>query len=100
MRASDASSLHAQVAVDNPRREMGDVAGRDDAAAVHDVKRVPELADEVEVLLDQRDRHAPLHEFAQDVADLLDDVGLDSLGRLVEEEDLRLADEGAADREL
>ena len=62
---------------------------------------VGERAGEVEILLDQQDRHPPLPAQVGDgAADILDDGRLDAFGRLVEHEELRLHDEGAGDGEL
>src|SRR4051812_14128031 len=80
---------YAQMAANQVVVQLGRGASGHHAAAVHNVEALAELADEVEVLLDQHDGHIALgDELFQDMADLLDDVGLDAFGGLVEEEHL------------
>src|SRR5688572_9467380 len=80
---------------------VGPAPARDDLAALHHEVLVRERAREVVVLLDQQDRHlAGLCERADRALDVLDDRGLDALGRLVENEELRLHRERARNREL
>ena len=79
----------------------GDRSFRDDAAAIHDVEVLAELADEIEILLDDHDRQMQLvDELVQGVADLVDDARLNPFGRLVEQEDFRSADKGPGDGQL
>src|SRR5262249_50005692 len=76
-------------------------AGIDDRAAIHHREMVPQLAREVEILLDQH--HGDLAEIAQigdSAADVLDDRGLNTLSRLIEQKQARPHDERPADREL
>src|SRR5262249_32274146 len=76
-------------------------AGIDDRAAIHDREMVSQLAREVEILLDQH--YGDLPETAQigdGAADVLDDRGLDTLGRLIQQKQARPHDERPADREL
>ena len=55
----------------------------------------------VEILFDQNDRHAALPaQMGNHPANLLDDVGLDALGRLVQKQNLGAHDHGPGDREL
>src|SRR5258705_13470739 len=83
----DAVSLHIR-----PR------AALDDLAALHHQVLVGERAREIVVLLDQQDRHvAARGERADRALDVLDDRGLDALGRLVEDQELRPHRERAAD---
>src|SRR5215813_6549130 len=64
---------------------VGTAAGQHDLAALHDEVGRSEVAGEFEILLDEEDRHvAALGEALDDAGDLLDDRGLDALGRLVE----------------
>src|ERR1700751_3760259 len=64
---------------------VGPAAGVDDGAAVHDGKIVAEFAREVEILLDQHDCNLPeVAQIGDGAADVLDDRGLNPLGRLVE----------------
>src|SRR5215472_1403639 len=70
-------------------------------ATVHDHIGVSERPRELEVLLDQQDRHvAECCEVADHALDLLDDRGLNAFGRLVQHQELRFRDEGPGDREL
>ncbi len=64
-------------------------------------KLSPELAGKVEILLDQHDGHvAEAAQIGDGAADVLDDRGLDALGRLVEQQQLRPHHQRAADGEL
>src|SRR5438552_10605404 len=70
-------------------------------ALVHDVKPVADRPRELEVLLDQQDRPVPLPlDPPQHVGDLVDDGGLDALGRLVEQEERRVGEQRPRDGEL
>jgi len=52
-------------------------------------------------LFDQQDRHvAARRERCDDAADILDDGGLDPLGRLVKDQEARARDQRAGDRQL
>src|SRR5262249_23375878 len=76
-------------------------AGIDDRAAVHHREMVPQLAREVEILLDQHHRDfSEIAQIADRAADILDDRGLNALGRLVQQKQARPHDERATDREL
>src|SRR5688572_15508756 len=67
---------------------LGAAAARDDLATFHDEVLIGERAREVVILLDQQNRHlARGGERADRALDLLDDRGLDALGRLVEDEE-------------
>ena len=67
-------------------------AGQHHLAALHHGVGVGQLAGEIEILLDQQDRHlALLAQVGDGAADVLDDGGLDALGRLVEHEQLAAA---------
>src|SRR6195256_2958995 len=73
----------------------------DDRAAVHDREMVAQLAREVEILLDQHDRDlAEIAQIGDGAADILDDRGLDALGGLVEQQELRPHHQRPPDREL
>src|SRR5438105_8736039 len=66
----------------------------------HRVRAVGELAGEVEVLLDEDHGHPEARVDADQLAqDLVHDGRLDPLGRLVQQQDLRVADERPGDRE-
>src|SRR5262245_11159923 len=76
-------------------------AGIDDRAAVHDGEMVTELAREVEILLDQHDRDpSQIAQIGYGAADILDDRGLDALGRLVQQKEPRPHHQRPPDREL
>ena len=90
----------------HPRAHRGLVhllarAGEHDDAAIQHRVIVADVARPFEILLDDEDRHlalaAQMHERA---ADVLDDRGLDALGRLVEHEQLGLRHQRAGDGEL
>ena len=81
--------------------QLRSVAVGDHAAAVHDVKAIAKLLDEIDILLNQQDGHVFFRgEVFEHAPDFLDDVGLNALGRLVEQQQPRLADQRAADGEL
>ncbi len=62
---------------------------------------VGEVVAEVEVLLDKDGGHVAFSfQVFDDAANLLDDVGLDALGRLIEQQDFRAHDHGTGDGEL
>src|SRR4051812_23434527 len=72
-----------------------------DLAALHDEILIGERAREIVVLLDQQDRHVAVRRQRADrPLDVLDDRGLDTLGRLVQDQQLRRRRERASDREL
>ena len=53
---------------------------------------IRQIGDEVEILLDQKDRQtAPFAQMQQGFRHLLDDRGLDSLRRLVQQQEFRIA---------
>ena len=59
-----------------------------------------ELEGEVEVLLDEEDRHLPLEQLSQDASNLLDRRGLDSLRGLVQQQQPRARDQRPGNGEL
>ena len=69
---------------------LGDLAVGDRAAAVHHAEAAADPAREGELLLDEQHGDPLVVELHDDVADLVDDVGLDALGRLVEDDELGL----------
>ena len=78
-----------------------DRAGHGDAAAVHHGDVVGQLAGQLVVLLDQQDGEvAARRQRADRRLDVLDDGRLDALGGLVEQQQLRPGDQGAADGQL
>src|SRR5215470_2696048 len=82
-------------------RQSADLAQRGDATGLQDRKMLRDVADELQVLLDQQDRAVPLAmDPLDDVVDLLDDRGLQAFRRLVEQKQPWLLHEGAGDGEL
>src|SRR5665213_3918542 len=71
-----------------------------DLSAIHYIKAVAEIANEVEIQLDKHDRHPAIDQFSQHHANLLDDVRLDSFGRLIQKKYFGLADQRACEGEL
>src|SRR5205823_11434632 len=71
----------------------------DDLAPREDHAVLGELQGEVEILLDEEDRHPPLEQLVEHAADLLDRRRLDPLRRLVEQEHARPRDQGPGDGE-
>src|SRR4051794_30636993 len=81
--------------------QLLDFAARRDATGIEDGEALGDVPHEIEPLLDEQHRAIPLDEDAlDDRLDLLDHRGLEALGRLVEEQELGLLDQGAGDREL
>lgn len=67
----------------------------DDLPTVHDIEPASELSDKIQILLNQHDRHLTLgDQFPQHIpaSDLLDDIGLDPLGGLIQQQHLRISD--------
>src|SRR3712207_288951 len=77
------------------------VAMLDDLAALHDHEVVRQITSEVEILLDEQDRHvlAPA-QVGDGAADILDDRGLDAFSRFVEHEEARAHHQRPADGKL
>src|SRR3954447_3544652 len=74
---------------------------QDDVATVHDDHGLGEFLGEIEILFDEQDGHvATGAQQGNDAADVLDDAGLDALGRFVQHDQSGLHDQGAANREL
>ena len=65
---------------------LGGRAGGDDHPGGHDQQRVGELADELEVVLDDGERDAFVAQAEQDVAHAVGLVLVEAAGRLVEQE--------------
>ena len=82
------------------RPQIGDVAAVDDLAAREDRILVREGSCEIDVLLDEEDRHPALEQDAEHPFDVLHDRRLDSFGGLVEQQELGPRDERACDGEL
>ena len=99
--SSDSVLQYLDQALDLGAIELAHRAGQHDLAAIHHEHRVGEIAGEVEILLDQHDRHAALlAEVVDGAADILDDRGLDTLGRLVQHQQPGSGDQRPRDREL
>src|SRR5579859_5314359 len=72
-----------------------------DAAAVHDVEGVPDREAEINVLLDQENAElALLFDFNEGLPDEVDDIGLNSFGRFIQQKDLWFGDQRAGNRQL
>src|SRR5260370_34037195 len=70
-----------------------------DGALLNDEDPLRERGDEVEVLFDQdRGQARVVAQPLQDLDNLIDDRGLDTLGRLIEQDEARLAAKAARDR--
>ena len=74
-------------------------AGLDDLAAVHEHHAVGDLAGEAHLVRDADHGHAVLGEADHGVEHLLDHLGVERDGRLVEQHDLRLHAQRAGDRD-
>src|SRR4051812_533524 len=95
------NGLQRHLAADFARVEIGAVAGELHRAAIHHRKTVAEFAGKVEILFDQHDGDvAEIAQIRDGSADVLDDRGLDALGRLVEQQQLWPHHQRAPDREL
>src|SRR3954470_20008205 len=95
------NGLQRHLAADLAWIEIGAVAGELHRAAIHHRKTVAELAGKVEILFDQHDGDvAEIAQVGDRAADVLDDRGLDALGRLVEQQQLWPHHQRPADREL
>src|SRR5206468_2338976 len=92
---------HGQMRVDHLIGQIADDAGRDPAALVQNAKVARDAARKRELLLHQQYGEALfLVQLQNDVADLVDNIWLNSFGRLVENQQLRFEHERAADCEL
>src|ERR1051326_1924327 len=104
--------------------EFADIALGDNVASIHDVKTVANVHAEIEILFDEQNANfaftskllnsvANLLEalfagvvetvrpkFFDGFADLVDNVGLDALGRLVQEQHFWIGEQGPANGEL
>src|SRR5690242_5627010 len=87
--------------IDELTAELLDAATRRHPAAFQNAEALREPSRERQLLLDQKHGDVPLRsQLLHDIADLMHDVGLDAFGRLVQEQQLRIARERAAEREL
>ena len=85
----------------SPGSSLRAIAGIFHGAPVHDREIVAELAGKVEILFDQHDRDvAEAAQIGDRAPDVLDDRGLDALGRLVQQQQFRPHHQRAPDREL
>ena len=77
------------------------MAGSDSASVVENAEFARHATREGQLLLDQEHGKACfLVQFQNDVADFVDNIGLNSFGRLVENKQLRFEHKRAADRKL
>ena len=101
MTSTRGALLDGQEFTDHVLGEGGHRARGGNRAALEDGKVISEFLAEIEVLLDEENAHVSLvTELADGLADLVDDVGLDALGGLVEDEDSGLGEENPGDGEL
>src|SRR5713226_715249 len=88
--ASSTGTSYREVAADIAFHHVVGIAGQYHFAALHDDIAIGQRPGELEILLHQQDRHvAAPSEVADDALDLLDDRGLDALGRLVQDKEAR-----------
>src|SRR5688572_27844105 len=72
-----------------------------DRAPIHNVKTISDLEAKVEILLDQKNADLSLVlDFEKRFADLVDDIGLNSFGRFIENENPGIREQGARDGKL
>src|SRR5687768_14905677 len=89
--SEEARFLDRQMCAHDAVAEFGDRTLGNDRAAIHDAKGVGEFLREIEILLHEQNAHLALLPQKPDrVANLIDDVRLNALSRLVEDEQLRL----------
>src|SRR6266403_4341220 len=94
-------SLDGQILTDHLVGQAVNIGLPRDPAFHHDSKFLGDTPGEVELLLDQNDRQLLLLvDTLDDPLDLLDDRRLDTLGRLVQEKEFRIAAERARDRQM
>src|SRR2546427_3358180 len=100
-RSNGIVTLHSQVLVDDrvvpPEVRRGRVVAHH--PFLHDVHAARDLEGQSHVLLDEQDRHPVAVEDVDDLVDLGDHAGHQTLGRLVEEDDLGLEHHRPRDRE-
>src|SRR5947209_9537853 len=100
-RSNGIVTLHSQVLVDDrvvpPEVRRGRVVAHH--PFLHDVHTARDLEGQSHVLLDEQDRHPVAVEDVDDLVDLGDHAGHQTLGRLVEEDDLGLEHHRPRDRE-
>src|ERR1700687_914430 len=83
------------------RLHGGAIAGEDERASFHHRELVGQLLGEVEIMLHQQDRDiAAVAQVPNGESDVLDDRGLDALGRLIQHQEARTGDQGASDGKL
>ena len=75
--------------LDNGIIQMGDRPLGHNRAAIHDVKTVADAKAKIQILFDQQNADlALLLDLEQRLADEVNDVGLDALGRFVQQQEL------------
>src|SRR3990170_633234 len=93
--------LHFQVSRADLRSggQLLDGAAEADVGLAHEVDAVGEGHRDLQVVLDEEDRHAGLVDLGQDVADLLDQERGEALGGLVDQQQAGVAHQRPRDRE-
>src|SRR5262249_24311604 len=101
MRSNGISTSDPQVPLDHGVAgvQLGGRRVMPDRALLHEIDALAGRKRQRDVLLHEQDRHALAPEHADDLADLRDHAGHQSLGRLIEQDDLGLEHHGARDRE-
>src|SRR5450432_2333028 len=79
--------------------KLANRAFHNDRAATHDDECVGEFFAKIQILFDQQDAHRAF-EFLNRVADLVDDVRLNALGRFVEQDHFRIGEQSARNGKL
>src|SRR4051812_17801461 len=86
---------YRQVFPDDAFVQIGNRTFSDNGAPVHYVETVSHPQTEIEILLHQQDAHpAFLADFYERITDLINDVRLNALRRLVEDQHLGLCQQG------
>src|SRR5580704_16629498 len=80
---------------------VGAARGINDRAAIHHCELITQFLREIQVLLNQNNRHLPeTAQISNRTANILDDRWLNPLGRLIEQQQLRPHDQRSTDRKL
>src|SRR5450432_159959 len=98
--ASSLGSSHREMPANHLVGQVGDLAAGDDLAPVENAEAAGDPAREGQLLLDQQHGDPFLDKPDDDLADLVDDVGLNPLGGLVEDQQLRIERQRAPHRQL
>ena len=90
----------ARVRHSGPAKQLGSRPVLDDAAGIHDIKAVPDLGDDPEIMADEQHTHP---DFVAKTADQIENLRLDGhverSRRLVRNEELRIRGDCASDHD-